>query len=209
MDVKVLHQPQLHSIEKPSQDEAEAAVRTLLAWAGDNPQREGLLDTPRRVAKAYKEYFVGYTQDPGDILDRVFEEVSGYDDMVLLRDISFTSHCEHHIAPFFGRAHVAYLPNGGVVGISKIARVVDTFAKRLQTQETMTSQIAEAILENLGCRGVAVMLEAVHTCMSMRGVEKSGVATVTTQFNGEFKTNPVLQARFMEQVRAPRMPFSL
>ena len=209
MDVKVLNKPQPFSTEKPSQDEAEAAVRTLLAWAGDNPQREGLLDTPRRVAKAYTEYFVGYTQDPGDILDRVFEEVSGYDDMVLLRDISFTSHCEHHIAPFFGRAHVAYLPNGGVVGISKIARVVDTFAKRLQTQETMTSQIAEAILENLGCRGVAVMLEAVHTCMSMRGVEKSGVATVTTQFNGEFKTNPVLQARFMEQVRAPRMPFSL
>jgi GTP cyclohydrolase IA len=208
MDVKVLKKPLALVFEKPSQEEAEAAVRTLLAWAGDDPQREGLLDTPRRVTKAYEEYFEGYTQDPAEILDRVFAEVSGYDDMVLLRDISFTSHCEHHIAPFFGRAHVAYLPNGGVVGISKIARVVDTFAKRLQTQETMTAQIAEAIFENLGARGVAVMLEAVHTCMSMRGVQKSGVATVTTQFNGEFKINHMLQARFMEQVRAARTPFS-
>ncbi len=209
MDLKVLHSPLPMSPDKPTQDQAEAAVRTLLAWAGDDPKREGLLDTPRRVAKAYKEYFAGYEQNPGDILDRVFEDVSGYDDMVLLRDISFTSYCEHHIAPFFGRAHVAYLPKGGVVGISKIARVVDTFAKRLQTQETMTAQIAEAIFENLGARGVAVMLEAVHTCMSMRGVQKSGVATVTTQFNGEFKTNPVLQGRFMEQVRAPREPFTI
>lgn len=209
MDVKVHKKPLALVVDKPSQEEAEAAVRTLLAWAGDDPQREGLIDTPRRVTKAYKEYFDGYTQDPADILDRVFEEVSGYDDMVLLRDISFTSHCEHHIAPFFGRAHIAYLPNGGVVGISKIARVVDTFAKRLQTQETMTAQIAEAIFENLGARGVAVMLEAVHTCMSMRGVEKSGVATVTTMFNGEFKTNPMLQARFMEQVRAPRHAFTI
>lgn len=209
MDVKVHNKPLALVIDKPSQEEAEAAVRTLLAWAGDDPQREGLIETPRRVTKAYKEYFEGYTQDPADILDRVFEEVSGYDDMVLLRDISFTSHCEHHIAPFFGRAHVAYLPNGGVVGISKIARVVDTFAKRLQTQETMTAQIAEAIFENLGARGVAVMLEAVHTCMSMRGVEKSGVATVTTMFNGEFKSNPMLQSRFMEQVRAPRNAFTI
>jgi GTP cyclohydrolase IA len=208
MDVKVNSKPLPLSISVPTQEEAEAAVRTLLAWTGDNPQREGLLDTPRRVVKAYKEYFAGYTQDPTDILDRVFEEVNGYDDMVLLRDISFTSHCEHHIAPFFGRAHVAYLPNGGVVGISKIARVVDAFAKRLQTQETMTAQIAESILESLGARGVGVMLEAVHTCMSMRGVQKSGVATITTMFNGEFKTNPMMQARFMEQVRSPRIPFS-
>lgn len=207
MDVKVNSKPLPVAFDKPTQDEAEAAVRTLLAWAGDDPQREGLLETPRRVTKAYKEYFEGYAQDPADILNRVFEEVGGYDDMVLLRDISFTSHCEHHIAPFFGRAHVAYLPNGGVVGISKIARVVDTFAKRLQTQETMTAQIAESIFESLGARGVAVMIEAVHTCMSMRGVQKTGVATVTTMFNGEFKTNPMLQARFMEQVRAPRIPF--
>jgi GTP cyclohydrolase IA len=209
MDLKVLKTPLSPSMEKPTQEQAESAVRTLLAWAGDDPSREGLLDTPRRVAKAYKEYFVGYNESPGDILDRVFEDVSGYDDMVLLRDIAFTSHCEHHIAPFFGRAHVAYLPNGGVVGISKIARVVDTFARRLQTQETMTAQIAEAILENLGARGVAVMLEAVHTCMSMRGVQKSGVATLTSQFNGEFKSNPILQSRFMEQVRAPREPFTI
>jgi GTP cyclohydrolase IA len=207
MDVKVNDKPISFAMDKPTQQDAEAAVRILLAWSGDNPAREGLLDTPRRVAKAYKEYFEGYTQKPGEILDRVFEEVAGYDDMVMLRDISFTSHCEHHIAPFFGRAHVAYLPNGGVVGISKIARVVDTFAKRLQTQETMTAQIADAIEEHLGARGVAVMLEAVHTCMSMRGVQKSGVATITTQFLGEFKTNPVLQARYMELVRAPRTPF--
>jgi GTP cyclohydrolase IA len=207
MDVKVNDKPISFAMDKPTQQEAEAAVRTLLAWSGDNPAREGLLDTPRRVANAYKEYFEGYTQKPGEILDRVFEEVAGYDDMVMLRDIAFTSHCEHHIAPFFGRAHVAYLPNGGVVGISKIARVVDTFAKRLQTQETMTAQIADAIEEHLGARGVAIVLEAVHTCMSMRGVQKSGVATITTQFLGEFKTNPVLQARYMELVRAPRTPF--
>jgi GTP cyclohydrolase IA len=210
MDAKV-HDKPLHVItnEKPTQSDAEAAVRTLLAWAGDNPHREGLLDTPKRVAKAFKQYFVGYTQDPADILNRVFEEVSGYDDMVMLRDIQFTSHCEHHIAPFFGRAHVAYLPNGGVVGISKIARVVDTFSKRLQTQETMTAQIANAITEHLGARGVAVMCEAIHTCMSMRGVEKSGVATLTSQFTGEFKSNPILQARFMEHVRSPRQPFTI
>ena len=208
MDVKVHDKPLPLSMDKPTQEQAEAAVRTLLSWAGDNPNREGLQDTPRRVAKAYKEYFDGYNQDPADILDRVFDEVGGYDDMVMLRDIPFTSHCEHHIAPFFGRAHVAYLPIGGVVGISKIARVVDTFAKRLQTQETMTAQVANAIHEHLGARGVAVMLEAVHTCMSMRGVQKAGVATITTQFLGEFRTNPVMQVRFMEQVRSPRVPFS-
>ncbi len=210
MDVKVHGKP-LHLIsnEQPTQADAEAAVRTLLAWAGDNPSREGLIDTPKRVARAFKQYFIGYTQDPADILNRVFEEVEGYDDMVMLRDIPFTSHCEHHIAPFFGRAHVAYLPNGGVVGISKIARVVDAFSKRLQTQETMTVQIAKAMEEHLGARGVAVMCEALHTCMSMRGVEKSGVATITTQFIGELKSNPVLQARFMEQVRSPRQPFTL
>jgi GTP cyclohydrolase IA len=209
MDAKVHEKPILSVVQTPTQADAEAAVRTLLAWAGDDPRREGLIDTPRRVAKAYREYFEGYHQDPADILDRVFEEVSGYDDMVMLKDIAFTSHCEHHIAPFFGRAHVAYLPQGGVVGISKIARVVDTFSKRLQTQETMTAQIANSIFEHLGARGVGVMLEAVHTCMSMRGVQKSGVATVTTQFVGEFKTNPVMQARFMEQVRAPRQPFTV
>jgi GTP cyclohydrolase I len=207
MDAKVHEKLPLKPVAIPTQAEAEAAVRTLLAWAGDNPNREGLQDTPKRVTKAYRDYFAGYAQDPADILDRVFEEVEGYDDVVMLKDIAFTSHCEHHIAPFFGRAHVAYLPNGGVVGISKLARVVDTFAKRLQTQETMTAQIAQAIQEHLGARGVGVMVEAVHTCMSMRGVQKHGVATVTTQFRGEMKTNPLMQARFMEQIRAPRTPF--
>lgn len=207
MDLKVSEKSHQSSKEPPSEAEAEAAVRTLLAWAGDDPRREGLRETPQRVAKAFKEYFSGYEQDPADILDRVFEEVGGYDDMVMLKDIPFTSHCEHHIAPFFGRAHVAYLPMGGVVGLSKIARTVDVFAKRLQTQETMTAQIANAVCEHLGARGSAVMLEAVHTCMSMRGVQKPGVATVTTQFVGEFKSNPLLQARFMEQLQMLRVDF--
>jgi GTP cyclohydrolase I len=207
MDVKVSEKSYQSTKERPSEAEAEAAVRTLLAWAGDDPRREGLRETPQRVVKAFREYFAGYGQDPADVLDRVFEEVGGYDDMVMLKDIPFTSHCEHHIAPFFGRAHVAYLPTGGVVGLSKIARTVDVFARRLQTQETMTAQIANAVCEHLGARGSAVMLEAVHTCMSMRGVQKPGVATVTTQFVGEFKSTPLLQARFMEQLRMPRVDF--
>jgi GTP cyclohydrolase I len=208
MDAKVRQKHLPVTDLRPSQEDAEAAVRTLLSWAGDNPAREGLRDTPRRVASAFKEYFAGYGQDPADILDRVFEDVGGYDDMVMLKDIPFTSHCEHHIAPFFGRAHVAYLPTGGVVGISKIARTVEAFARRLQTQETMTVQIAHAVCEHLGARGSAVMLEAVHTCMSMRGVQKPGVATVTMQFVGEFKTNPAMQARFMEQLRMQRGSFT-
>jgi GTP cyclohydrolase I len=209
MDVKVNEKSPQSFKERPSDVEAEAAVRTLLAWAGDDPRREGLRETPQRVAKAFREYFSGYGQDPADILDRVFEDVGGYDDMVMLKDIPFTSHCEHHIAPFFGRAHVAYLPMGGVVGLSKIARTVDVFAKRLQTQETLTAQIANAVCEHLGARGTAVMLEAVHTCMSMRGVQKPGVVTVTTQFVGAFKSNPLLQARFMEQLRLPRAEFAV
>jgi GTP cyclohydrolase IA len=209
MDVKVVDKISHLPTKKPTQEEAEAAVRTLLAFTGDDPRREGLLDTPRRVCKAFKEYFAGYDQDPVDILDRTFHEVAGYDDMVMLKDISFTSHCEHHMAPFYGRAHVAYLPNGSVVGISKIARVVDVYARRLQTQETMTAQIAKAMSENLNARGVAVFVEALHTCMSSRGVQKHNVATITTQFLGEFKTNPVLQARFMENVRAPSQPFTI
>jgi GTP cyclohydrolase I len=197
------------AVKRPSQEEAEAAVRTLLAWAGDDPAREGLLETPRRVAKAFREYFGGYDEDPIETLSRTFEDVGGYDDIVMLRDIEFSSHCEHHIAPFVGRAHVAYLPTREVVGISKLARVVDIFARRLQTQETMTAQIARTIGEALEPRGVAVMLEAVHTCMSMRGIGKRNVATITTQFTGEFKSNPVLQARFMDLVRAPTGGFSL
>jgi GTP cyclohydrolase IA len=209
MDAKVHQRPPAMPVAKPTKEEAEAAVRTLLAWAGDDPTREGLLDTPRRVTKAFKEYYAGYEQDPAEILDRTFAEISGYDDMVMLRDIQFSSHCEHHMAPFYGRVHVAYLPNGAVVGISKIARVVEAFAKRLQIQEAMTAQIAKAITDHLGARGVAVMIEAAHTCMSMRGVQKHDVATITTQFTGEYKTNPVMQARFIDMVRAPKSNYSL
>ncbi len=209
MDAKVHQRSPAMPVDKPTKEEAEAAVRTLLAWAGDDPTREGLVDTPRRVTKAFKEYYAGYEQDPAEILDRTFAEISGYDDMVMLRDIQFSSHCEHHMAPFYGRVHVAYLPNGAVVGISKIARVVEAFAKRLQIQEAMTAQIAKAISDHLGARGVAVMIEAAHTCMSMRGVQKHDVATITTQFTGEYKTNPVMQARFIDMVRAPKSNYSL
>ena len=184
-------------------------MRVLLAWAGDDPEREGLLDTPRRVTKAFREYFSGYGEDPSDALSRTFQDVGGYDDIVMLRDIEFNSHCEHHIAPFVGRAHVAYLPAKEVVGISKLARVVEIYARRLQTQETMTAQIANAIADSLNPRGVAVLVEAVHTCMSMRGIGKRNVATITTQFVGEFRSNPMMQARFMELVRSPSGGFSL
>jgi len=196
-------------VKRPSQEAAEDAVRTLLAWAGDNPDREGLLDTPGRVAKAFREYFSGYDEDPVEALSRTFEDVGGYDDIVMLRDIEFNSHCEHHIAPFIGRAHVAYLPTKAVVGISKLARVVDIYARRLQTQETMTAQIANCIDGQLAPHGVAVMLEAVHTCMSMRGISKRNVTTITTQFTGDFKSNPVLQARFINLVRQPSGAFPL
>lgn len=185
---------------RPSQDEAMAAVRTLIAWAGDNPDREGLKDTPKRVVKAYREWFRGYDQDPADVLSRVFEDVSGYDDMVVLREIDVESHCEHHIAPFLGKAWVAYLPTDKVVGISKLVKVVEIFAKRLQTQETMTAQVADAIEESLKPRGCAVMVDAVHQCMSTRGVHHPDVSTITTQFTGEFKTNPALQERFLRVI---------
>jgi GTP cyclohydrolase I len=209
MDAKVIQKPLSKVRQRPSLDEAQDAVRTLIAWAGDNPDREGLLDTPERVTRAFSQYFEGYTMDPADVLGRTFSETAGYDDMVMLRDIPFVSHCEHHMAPFYGRVHVAYLPNGAVVGISKIARVVEIFARRLQIQEAMTAQIASAISEHLGARGAAVFIEAVHTCMAIRGVQKPNVATITTQFVGEFKSNPVLQARFMEIVRAPRSEIAL
>ena len=195
--------------KRPTEEEAEAAVRTLIAWAGDDPAREGLRDTPRRVVAAYREFFKGYEESPLEALSRTFDDVGGYDDIVMLRDIEFSSHCEHHIVPFIGRVHVAYLPAHAVVGISKLARVVEIFARRLQTQETMTAQIAKTIETALEPRGAAVMIEAVHQCMSLRGVNKRNVATITTQFTGEFKTNPVLQARFMELVRAPSGGFSL
>ena len=196
-------------INRPSEEEAKQAVRTLIAWAGDDPDREGLLDTPKRVIKAYNEFFEGYDDCPLEALSRTFEDVGGYDDIVMLRDIEFNSHCEHHMVPFIGRAHVAYLPTDNVVGISKLARVVDIFARRLQTQETMTAQIAHCIHQALKPRGAAVMLEAVHQCMSLRGVAKRQVVTITTQFTGEFKAEPAMQARFMELLRAPSGGFSL
>lgn len=187
--------------ERPSQEAAMQAVRTLIAWAGDNPDREGLRDTPKRVVKAYREWFRGYDMDPAEELSRVFEDVSGYDDMVILRAIDVESHCEHHIAPFLGKAYVAYLPTDKVVGISKLVKVVEIFAKRLQTQETMTAQIAEAIDSALKPRGSAVMIDAVHQCMSTRGVHHPDVSTITTQFTGEFKTNPTLQERFLRLIK--------
>ncbi len=189
---------------RPSREEAEAAVRTLIAWAGDDPDREGLVETPRRVAKAYEELFAGYREDPAKPLRRVFRQVSGYDDLVLVRDISFVSHCEHHMAPFFGKAHIGYYPRSGVVGLSKLARLVDTFARRLQTQEALSAQIIMAIEEFLDTRGVAVMLEAEHTCMAMRGVKKEGASTVTTQFSGVFRDDPNEQTRFFNLLRGAR-----
>ncbi len=182
---------------RPTREEAEQAVRTLISWAGDDPSREGLLDTPKRVVNAYKEFFSGYGQDPDAVLSRTFEDVGGYDDIVMLRDIDFSSHCEHHIVPFIGKLHIAYLPTDKVVGISKLARVADIYAHRMQTQETMTAQIAGSIDRALAPKGVGVMIEAIHQCMSMRGVAKRDVATITTQFRGEFKTDPTLQMRFM------------
>lgn len=186
---------------KPTQQEAEDAVRTLLRFIGEDPEREGLLDTPSRVVKAYGELFGGYNADAEDVLGRTFEEVAGYDDMVMVRDIPFFSHCEHHMVPIIGKAHVAYLPDGRVLGLSKIARVVDIYAKRLQTQESMTAQVAHAINDTLRPRGVAVLIEADHMCMAMRGVNKLGASTMTTTFTGEFKTDPREQARFMSMVR--------
>ncbi len=192
------------AIGKPSRAEAEEAVRTLLRWAGDNPEREGLLETPARVVKAYEELFSGYKQDPKEVLERVFAEVEGYDDLVLVRDIPFFSHCEHHMVPFVGKAHIAYYPTDGVVGLSKLARLVDVFAKRLQTQEAMTAQIASTIETELNPRGVAVLVEAEHMCMSMRGVLKQGASTVTVQFSGSFRDNPSEQAHFYTLLRGGR-----
>ncbi|URQ75950.1 MAG: GTP cyclohydrolase I FolE [Candidatus Ochrobactrum gambitense] len=187
---------------KPTQADAEAAVRTLLLWAGDDPEREGLLDTPKRVAKAYKELFSGYAESPEEVLGTVFEEVAGYNDMVLVKDISFFSHCEHHMVPIIGKAHVAYLPDHKVVGLSKIARVVDIFAHRLQTQESITAQIADSIQNILKPRGVAVMIEAEHMCMAMRGIRKQGSTTITTTFTGEMKVKVDEQVRFMTLSRS-------
>lgn len=190
----------VNDVPRPSKEEAMDAVRTLIAWAGDNPDREGLKDTPKRVVQAYREWFRGYDMDPAAELSRVFEDVSGYDDMVILREIDIESHCEHHIAPFLGKAYVAYLPTDKVVGISKLVKVVEVFSKRLQTQETMTAQIADAIDSSLNPRGTAIMVDAVHQCMTTRGVHHPEVSTITTQFTGEFKTNPSLQDRFLRLI---------
>jgi len=186
---------------RPSREEAEAAVRTLIAYAGDDPDREGVLETPKRVIDAFEELYHGYRECPAEVLDRTFTEFGTYDDLVLVRDIGFNSHCEHHMMPFFGRAHIAYMPVERVVGLSKLARLVDVFARRLQTQEQLTAQIANAIDETLKPRGVAVLVEAEHMCMSLRGVEKPGAMTVTTQFRGAFRDDPNEQLRFLAMVR--------
>ncbi len=183
------------SLIRPSREQAEEAVRTLIRWAGDDPLREGLLDTPARVTRAYEEFFAGYAQSPQDLLQATFEEVSGYQDMVLLRDIRLESHCEHHMVPIIGKAHVAYMPSSRVVGISKLVRLVEVFAKRLQTQETLTAQIAQALDAALAPRGVAVLIDAAHQCMTTRGVKQPGVSTVTSQFSGVFAADVALQER--------------
>ncbi len=186
---------------RPSREEAEAAVRTLIAFAGDDAAREGVLDTPKRVIDAYEEIYEGYRACPAEVLDRTFSETGGYDDFVLVKDIQFNSHCEHHMMPFYGKAHVAYMPTDRVVGLSKLARLVDVYAHRLQTQEHLTSQVATAIEEILKPRGVAVMIEAEHMCMSIRGVNKTGATTVTTHFSGAFRDDPNQLVRFMTLLR--------
>lgn len=186
---------------QPTREQVEAAVRTLIAWTGDDPKREGLIDTPARVTRAYEELYGGYFECPIEALSRTFEEVGGYDDIVLLRDIPFVSHCEHHMLPFTGKAHIAYYPAGRVVGLSKLARVVEIYARRLQTQENLSAQIATTIDEVLQPRGVALLMEAEHSCMSLRGVQKHGVSTLTTQFTGLFRDEPTEQDRFLRLVR--------
>lgn len=202
---KQLHHP-LEAVTptRPSQTEVEAAVRTLIAWAGDDPLREGLLDTPRRVAEAYRELYGGYELNPREILERTFKEVGGYDDIVLVRDIPFSSHCEHHMVPFVGKAHIAYLPHDGVVGLSKLARLVEVFSRRLQTQENLTAQIIDALNDTLNPRGAAVMLEAEHMCMTMRGVRAHGVSTETHRFTGVFAEDRNEQDRFFSMVARKR-----
>ncbi len=186
---------------RPSRSEAEAAVRILLAWSGDNPDREGLKDTPARVVRAYDEYFQGYKIDPMAELKRTFEETEGYDEMVMLRSIPFESHCEHHIAPIIGVAHIAYMPNNRVVGISKLARVLEIYAKRLQTQEIMTVQVADTIQQALQPKGVGVIIDAVHQCMTTRGIHKAGVATITSRMLGVFKTDKEVRREFLSMIK--------
>jgi GTP cyclohydrolase I len=188
---------------KPTREEAEAAIRTMLRWAGDDPDREGLRETPERVVKAFEEWFSGYRQDPEAYMRRTFEEVEGYDNMIVLKDIRFESHCEHHLAPIIGRAHVGYLPTHRVVGISKLARVVEAYARRLQVQEKMNAQIANTIQHVLQPRGVAVVIEATHQCMTTRGVHKTGVAMVTSTMLGDFRTNEITRGEFLSVIGHP------
>jgi GTP cyclohydrolase IA len=192
------------STDAVTAEQAEAAVRTLLRWAGDDPDREGLRDTPARVARAYGDWFSGYALDPGDYLRRTFEEVAGYDELIVLRDIEFESHCEHHMAPIIGHAHIGYLPDRRVVGISKLARVVDVFARRFQVQEKMTAQIAGCINDILQPRGVGVMIEAVHQCMTTRGIHKRGVSMVTSHMLGAFRDDGRTRAEFLQMVAQKR-----
>jgi GTP cyclohydrolase I len=187
-------------VTKPTREEAEEAVRTLLRWVGENPDREGLKGTPGRVARAYEDWFSGYNDDPVDFLRRTFKEVDGYDELVVLRDIEFESHCEHHIAPIIGKVHIGYLPDRKVIGISKLARVVETFSRRLQVQETMTAQIAHCIQDVLKPKGVGVVVEATHQCMTTRGVRKHGVRMITSQLLGHFRSDPRTRAEFLNMI---------
>ncbi|MGX9966209.1 GTP cyclohydrolase I FolE [Roseomonas sp. F4] len=189
---------------RPTREEAEAAVRTLLLWAGDDPTREGLVDTPARVARAYGEFFGGYEIDPVDLLARSFEETDGYDEMVVLRDIRLESHCEHHLVPIIGRAHIAYIPDGRVVGISKLARVLEAYAKRLQIQEKLTAQVANTIEQVLRPKGVAVVIEAQHQCMTTRGIHKPGVSMVTSRMLGAFRDDASTRREFLAMIGSPR-----
>jgi GTP cyclohydrolase I len=190
-------------VTRPTREEAEAAVRTLLLWIGDDPDREGLQATPARVARAYEDWFGGYREDPIEFLRRTFKEVDGYDEMIVLRDISFVSHCEHHLAPILGRVHIGYLPDRKVVGISKLARVVETFGRRLQVQESMTAQIANCIQDVLKPKGVGVVIEGQHQCMTTRGVRKHGVSMITSQLLGQFRSDPRTRGEFLSNIGRP------
>ena len=195
---------QATTVTKPSREEAEEAVRTLICWTGDDPDREGLIETPKRVVKAYEEFFEGYDMDPEEVLEKTFEEVQGYDDAVIVRNIRVESHCEHHIVPIIGVAHVGYIPNNRVVGISKLARVIEIFGKRLQTQETMTAQIADTIQKVLEPKGVAVVVDASHQCMTTRGIHKTESSTITSRMLGAFRDNPETRSEFMNLINSPK-----
>ena len=195
---------QATKVTKPSREEAEEAVRTLICWTGDDPDREGLIETPKRVVKAYEEFFEGYDMDPEEVLQKTFEEVQGYDDAVIVRNIRVESHCEHHIVPIIGVAHVGYIPNNRVVGISKLARVIEIFGKRLQTQETMTAQIADTIQKVLEPKGVAVVVDASHQCMTTRGIHKTESSTITSRMLGAFRDNPETRSEFMNLINSPK-----